>query len=553
MAWPPREGDARPYSCPGPSWQRHCSSGLAARKPHPNTQAVDCNQLLDKELERGTDLGITMNNMLARGQVVPLAMTLELLKGVVNLTASDSLVLENFPMHVDQIDTLAQEFRIDRAFYLSGSKQAVQSWREAHTCNCKAADVDGEIALFDDQVAEQGPIVAHFSKMGMLVKLQVDRTLDTAELNELVNAATKPRYVVIYGPSAAVAGKQAEMLAAALGLGKPVRQGDLPVSFSELMAYANANSLTTVVLDRLPDLDAAAMAADLVSYLGAPKLVVNITCEDEFLEEEWKAANEDKEFEPEAFANRLLAQRAGITAALQIFAAAGVNQGANVMNIARKSVKTAEEMDQIIRNRLLPSSILIMAPSGKVDIGAMMAETVCLYEQRGGASYTVIDGNQLCQRGGRSQAIEDALQKAAIKGEPQGCLPSEVWGLLFLEAFATSADPMGNFIIINYPPMIDRPGYAIQDQFALLESVTNLQQVLHLKVPHETFSALCAERPGHLEAFTQFDRKLHHQARIRFEHRGCLLNFDHWVTGTTVSEVHSELSEYPCPRSNAHK
>merc|ERR1719498_1931187 len=97
-----------------------------------NTYAVDCDQLLDKELERRTELGLAMHNMLARGQVVPLSMTLELLKNVVNLTSSDNLVLLNCPMYVDQIEYIMKEFRIDRVFYINGNEKAVATWRDAH-------------------------------------------------------------------------------------------------------------------------------------------------------------------------------------------------------------------------------------------------------------------------------------------------------------------------------------------------------------------------------------------------------------------------------------
>ena len=40
-------------------------------------------------------MGLAMHNMLAKGQVVPFSMTLELLKGVANLTCSEKLVIQN--------------------------------------------------------------------------------------------------------------------------------------------------------------------------------------------------------------------------------------------------------------------------------------------------------------------------------------------------------------------------------------------------------------------------------------------------------------------------
>ena len=43
-------------------------------------QAVDVDTLLDRELERETEIGIVMHNMLAKGQIVPVSITLQLLK-----------------------------------------------------------------------------------------------------------------------------------------------------------------------------------------------------------------------------------------------------------------------------------------------------------------------------------------------------------------------------------------------------------------------------------------------------------------------------------------
>ena len=53
-----------------------------------------------QELERRTEMGLAMHNMLAKGQVVPFSMTLELLKGVANLTCSEKLVIQNCPQQL---------------------------------------------------------------------------------------------------------------------------------------------------------------------------------------------------------------------------------------------------------------------------------------------------------------------------------------------------------------------------------------------------------------------------------------------------------------------
>ena len=75
----------------------NCSSSRTPKDKTPqNRQASPCHQ----ELERRTEMGLAMHNMLAKGQVVPFSMTLELLKGVANLTCSEKLVIQNCPQQL---------------------------------------------------------------------------------------------------------------------------------------------------------------------------------------------------------------------------------------------------------------------------------------------------------------------------------------------------------------------------------------------------------------------------------------------------------------------
>merc|ERR1719375_1574673 len=185
---------------------------LASRTP--NTYVVDCDQLLDKELERRTELGLTMHNMLARGQVVPLSMTLELLKNVVNLTSSDNLVLLNCPMYVDQIEYISKEFRIDRVFYINGDAKAVASWRDNF---CQQAGGDGSTQAsrtFNESIERLEPIVTYFSKLGKLEQFDVIETPKPKMLQYMVEQSTMPQFAIINGVSAKTTNAQADMLAA---------------------------------------------------------------------------------------------------------------------------------------------------------------------------------------------------------------------------------------------------------------------------------------------------------------------------------------------------
>jgi len=467
-----------------------------------NTQAVDCNQLLDKELDRRTETGMIMNNMLAKGQVVPLSMTMELLKGVANLTASDSLVIENCPMYVDQIDTIANDFRIDGVYYISGSTEAEESWASAYS---SPKDQD----YFHGRQTTLKPIVAHFSKLGVLQKIDVNRTPSEDELLSAIQAASRPQYIMINCPSSAIRAKQAELLSSALGCGAPVRvpAGEVWTA-ANLESYALQNHLSIVVVDRLTvsnfDTD------NLNDQLGLPKLGVDILCDDEFLEEEYKALHEDEDFNAEEFAARKAQESESVDGARRTLLRM---DGGNVLQIDRKDFKTPEEMHQMIKKSLLPKVYLVVAPSGKVDMGAMMAEMLSTLSSQ---KIPVIDASQLCTRGGHSPAIEDALRKAAARGEPTGCLPPDVWAALFTEAFAKSADPTGNFVVINYPVMTTRPGYTVQDQLALLPTISSLKAVSVLQVRNEVLYEFYSPRLEDVDSYNSSVSKVVDQVMLQF-------------------------------------
>lgn len=465
-------------------------------------------------MDRRTETGLAMTSMLAKGQVIPLAMTLELLKGVAKLTASDNLVIQNLPMYVDQVEHLSQHFRIDRVFHVSGSASSMNAWLEEQVKGTTDNDEKTrKISAFEEQKRSLGPLVAHFSKLGMLQRIEAT---EKDELLARAQASTMPQYVVISGVSSAITGKQSQLLAASLGTRPLARAANMGPK--ELKAFADANGVSTLVLDR------PAEAAQLVAAFGPPKLAVNIICEDEFLEEEYKRDHEDEEFDAEAFAARTAAEKAGVDVAMQVFG--------GVMRIERKLMKTAEEMQQVIKKGLLPRTVLILAPEGKAGLSSMMAEAVCMQTPEGQMPerYTVIDASKLCLRGGHGPAIEEGLRKAALNGR----LPADLWAQLFSEAIARSANPLGSFLVINYPTA-ERPGFAIRDQLALLESVSNLQAVIRMKVSTTAFKEHCSGRREDLEAYQAFEAQAYSQALIQLGQK----MFECAIDGDAASQVSS--------------
>merc|ERR1719305_142438 len=83
---------------------------------------VDVDALLDAELERKTEVGVEMSNMLARGQVVPLRMILEVVKAATKWTGTDHLVLTSFPRYLDEADALLKQFTVKKVLLIEAGE-----------------------------------------------------------------------------------------------------------------------------------------------------------------------------------------------------------------------------------------------------------------------------------------------------------------------------------------------------------------------------------------------------------------------------------------------
>merc|ERR1719181_1047691 len=105
-----------------------------------------------------------------------------------NLTSSDNVVLLNCPLYVDQIEYISQDFRIERAFYISGNENAVTSWRESF-CAQGGGDSNTRNKLFSEHIERLQPIVVHFSRLGKLEQFDVIDTPKPAMLQHMIGRA----------------------------------------------------------------------------------------------------------------------------------------------------------------------------------------------------------------------------------------------------------------------------------------------------------------------------------------------------------------------------
>jgi adenylate kinase family enzyme/nucleoside diphosphate kinase len=487
------------------------------------TQVVDCDQLLEKEVDRKTEAGIAMQSMLAKGQVVPLSMTLDLLKNVVNLTCSDNLVIENCPSHVDEIEHIGKEFRIDRVFHIAGSKGAVEEWKSAYLKTVKDADARD----FDQRMTRLNSIVTNFSRLGKLTRLDVSKALSMAEVQDKLDQATLPQFVVLAGDSAAATGAQAGRVVAALGTGPAVNEKVLkdlfPSDFTSpgvaaymetLKRYVNMKSASMFVLDQFPASGDHAKA--FFDTFGDPKVVVHLECSADQLMNEWKEANEGAE-EPEDLGEQLAAQQKKLAEVIDVFkekcpssvlklTKAPPNEEAPEAEQAEAQAFT----DQIC-GRLLPKIYAIVAPAGDTDFSGLVADAINTFKKDGArpSKHTAIDSSALFQKGGHSADIEEALSKAALTGDS---VSRKLWCDLYREALGKGSDPMGTFLVTNFPG----PGMPIRDQFMMLGDMAILAGIVHVRLSKGAYAKCCSEDPVKAEAYLAFDNSVCTQISDQF-------------------------------------
>jgi adenylate kinase family enzyme len=487
-----------------------------------STQVVDCDQLLEKEVDRKTNAGLNMQNMLARGQVVPLSMTLELLKNVVNLTCSDNLVIENCPSHVDQIEDIAKEFRIDRVFQISGDKNAMEEWMGSFL----KSNPDMQERDFKQKVAGLNSIVTYFSRLGKLTRLDVGKALGPTEVKDALDTATLPQFVVLAGDSVPATAAQAARLSKDLGTGPTVTSQALkdaspsadlsvPEQYVEaLKTYINSKSSSSLfVLDQFPA--STDIATAFLGAFGDPKVVVHISCSGEQLASEWKEANPDAD-EPEDLADQLAAQQKKLEEVIGVFKE---KCPTNILSMKKaapdpdaepeKLEAEAQADNALIKGKLLSRVYVVVAPAA---CSGLVADAISTAKKEGArpSKYTTIDCSALPQKGGHSAEIEDRLAKAALMGES---LTVKLWTDLLKEALSKGPDPMGTFLVTNFPTA---SGLAVRDQFMMLGDTAILAGILHVRLGKMAFMKYCSEDPAQSEAYADFDNAVCAQIADQF-------------------------------------
>jgi adenylate kinase family enzyme len=254
---------------------------------------VDVDTLLDAELERKTEVGVEMANMLARGQVIPLRMILEVIKAATKWTSTDHLVLTAFPRYLDEADALLKHFTVKKVIFLEAGpgKQASIFDNSGLTTE-----------VFKDMMSRVISVGTFFAAQGLMQRVEL--TSDVKAVPKMLEACTftnRPKCIALVGLPFVGSTEVAEALKKEYGfsiVGKEVADAVGPVldeadpekklekakdTVKKIEEAMDAATTPCLVIDDLLT-DNETYAAYVEHFGGPPVNVVYLTCSDEALE-----------------------------------------------------------------------------------------------------------------------------------------------------------------------------------------------------------------------------------------------------------------------------
>jgi len=106
------------------------------------------------------------------------------------------------------------------------------------------------------------------------------------------------------------------------------------------------------------------------------------------------------------------------------------------------------------------------------------------------------------------------LSKAAFTAEAPDTVPAPLWKELFTEALQTSANPMGTFLVTNFPtPCSVTSTPTIRDQFSMLESICTFMGIIHVKVDESCHNSCVG---GNYDAYSNFESQVKNATLVQF-------------------------------------
>jgi len=212
-----------------------------------------------------------------------------------------------------------------------------------------------------------------------------------------------------------------------------------------------------------------------------------------------------------------------------------------------------------LRRRLLPKVFVVLAPQGR-NFSKNVASAICIGpKQKSGTSnglgkLTLVDAEALTRRGGHSAEIEEELAKLTLLPEEAPGKPTPVnpmiWTKLFQEFFAKSADPLGNFVVINYPSSATAFPTP-RDLFDVLESVASLEGFISVSFQSNISLAELSLQGDAADEYKRFAAKVLDFVVMQYDADGKLVQLelddeDCQISGVcelVVSEFHKTFAD----------
>lgn len=144
---------------------------------------VSTSVLLRQEVQSGSDRGKKLQEIMAKGELVPVDTVLGLLKEslVKQAGASKGFLVDGYPREVDQGTRFEAEVGpVEKVLYFEASDATLKSRLQHRAATNPRFDdnpdaFDRRIATFH---AKTGPVVAHYEKLGKVVKISAEGSAD---------------------------------------------------------------------------------------------------------------------------------------------------------------------------------------------------------------------------------------------------------------------------------------------------------------------------------------------------------------------------------------
>ena len=138
-----------------------------------------------KEMEKKSEIGKEIKDLMAKGKFAPNDIVLELIKKKVDQSPK-GYVFDGWPRYMEQVnDMLKAQIGYDRAVFLNVSKEEVMKRLLAR------GRADDTVDIINDRIAlykkETGPVVEYFRKQPGFIEIKAEGGTPKETANEIIN------------------------------------------------------------------------------------------------------------------------------------------------------------------------------------------------------------------------------------------------------------------------------------------------------------------------------------------------------------------------------